>query len=499
MISAERSSEAKRSCPECLGLWNPRNAAPRYPHSTLKTTVTELEDSRARVEVEVPADEVSVQVQRAARALAREMRMPGFRKGKAPPSLAIQRLGYETVFQEAIQEALPEWYQKAVYASGIVPIGTPEVDIEKAPTQEGDTVEFKFEVGVRPTAELGDYQGLTVEKAGTDVPDEVIDREIERMLEGMASLDVVERAAEEGDHVLVDFVGFLDGVEFEGGAANDHTIEIGSGQLIDDFEEQIIGAKAGDEVAVNVNFPEEYGAAELAGQNADFAVTIKEVRVKQTPEADDDFASEASEFDTLEELKADIAEKLGESAEQRIEQDFRTAAVDVAVKNAKVGIPEDILRARGEERWERVERQMASQGMNPDTYLQMQGKTREEIIGESLDDADQEIRREAVLVAIADAEGIEVSDEEMAEELEHAASHERTTGAKLLERLKRDGRHEMVAADIKVRKAIDVIAESAKSVEMSAKDAAKKLWGIGDDEDDDSAEAESTEDKNSDS
>ncbi|HMX70542.1 MAG TPA: trigger factor [Solirubrobacterales bacterium] len=457
----------------------------------MKTTVTELEDSRARIEVEVPADEVSVQVQRAARALAREMRMPGFRKGKAPPSLAIQRLGYDTVFQEAIQEGLPEWYQKSVYASGVVPIGSPDVEITKAPTQEGETVEFKYEVGVRPNAELGEYKGLEVEKAGTEVPDEVIDREIDRMREGMASLDVVDRAAEEGDHVLVDFVGSLDGVEFEGGSANDHTIEIGSGQLIDDFEEQIIGAKAGDEVAVNVNFPEEYGAAELAGQNADFKVTVKEVRVKQMPEADDDFASEASEFDTIEELRADIAEKLGESAGQRIEQDFRVAAVDAAVKNAKVGIPEDILRARGEERWERVERQMAQQGMNPDTYLQMQGKTRDEIIDESLDDADMEIRREAVLVAVADAEGIEVTDEEMAEELEHAASHERTTGAKLLERLKRDGRHEMVIADIKVRKAMDVIADSATATEMSSEETVKKLWGLGDDEEDSETEPSS--------
>ena len=458
----------------------------------MKTTVTELEDSRARVEVEVPADEVSVQVQRAARALAREMRMPGFRKGKAPPSLAIQRLGYETVFQEALQESLPEWYQKAVYSSGIVPIGSPEVEVSKAPTTDGEPVEFKFEVGVRPSAELGEYKGLEVEKAGSEVPAEVIDREIDRMLEANASLDVVDRAAEADDHVLVDFVGSLDGVEFEGGSANDHTIEIGSGQLIDDFEEQIIGAKPGDEIAVNVNFPEDYGAAELAGQNADFAVTIKEIRVKQMPDADDDFAAEASEFDTIDELRADIAEKLGESAEQRIEQEFRVAAVDAAVANAKVGIPEEILRGRGEERWDRVERQMAQQGMNPDTYLQMQGKTRDEIIDESLDDADQEIRREAVLVAVADAEGIEVSDEEMAEELEHAASHERTTGAKLLERLKRDGRHEMVVADIKVRKAMDVIADSAKSIEMSAEEAGKKLWGLGEDEEEaESADAES--------
>ncbi|MDQ2621409.1 MAG: trigger factor [Actinomycetota bacterium] len=461
----------------------------------MKTTVTELDDSRARVEVEVPADEVSVQVQRAARAMAREMRMPGFRKGKAPPSLAIQRLGYESVFEEALREALPQWYEKSVYASGVVPIGDPDVEVTRAPTADGETVEFKFEVGVRPTAELGEYLGLEVEKAGTDVPDEVIERELERLREGMSSLDVVERAAADGDHVLVDFVGRLDDVEFEGGAATDHTIIIGSGQLIDDFEEQLIGASAGDEVKVEVTFPEEYGAAELAGQDAVFDVTVKEVREQKLPEIDDDFAAEASEFDTVEELRKDIAEKVGESAEQRIDQEFRTAAIDAAVANAKVGIPENIVKARGQERWDRVERQMASQGMDPETYLQMQGKTRDEIIDESLEDAEREIRREAVLVAIAEAEGFEISDEELESELEHMASHERTTAAKLLERLKRDGRHEMVAADIRVRKAIDAVADAAKATEMPAKDIASKIWGIEPDDEDEAAgdEPETTE------
>ena len=401
----------------------------------MKTTVTELDDSRARVEVEVPADEVSVQVQRAARAMAREMRMPGFRKGKAPPSLAIQRLGYGSVFEEALREALPQWYERSVYSSGVVPIGDPEVEVTKAPSEEGETVEFKFEVGVRPKAELGEYRGLEVEKAGTEVPDEVIDREIERLREGMSSLELVERAAADGDHVLVDFVGRLGDIEFEGGSATDHTIIIGSGQLIDDFEEQLIGASAGDEVKVEVTFPEDYGAAELAGQDAVFDVTVKEVREKKLPELDDEFAAEASEFDTIEELRADIAEKLGESAEQRIDQEFRAAAIDAAVANATVEVPEAIVRARGQERWDRVERQMASQGMNPDTYLQMQGKTRDEIIDESLEDAEREIKREAVLVAVADAENVEVTDDELEHELEHMASHERTTAAKLLERL----------------------------------------------------------------
>lgn len=442
----------------------------------MKTTVTELEDSRVRVEAEVPAEDVDTQTQRAARGLAREMRLPGFRKGKAPPSLVIQRVGFPSVFEEALRAGLPEWYQAAVFDSGVVPIGDPEVEVTEAPSGEGEPLEFKFEVGVRPVAQLGEYKELEVEKPGGEVPGEIVERELDRLREGMSSLDTVEKEAAEGDHVLVDFVGSLDGVEFEGGTASDHMIEIGSGQLIDDFEEQIIGSKAGDEVEVTVTFPEDYGAAELAGQEAAFAVTVKEVREKKLPELDDDFASEASEFDTVEELKADIAGKLAESAEARIEQDFRVAAVDVAVENAMVNLPDDIVKARGAERWDRVERQMQSQGMDPNTYLQMQGKTRDEIIEESLPDAEQEIKRESVLVAVADAEEIEVTDAEMEEELEHMASHERTTAAKLLERLKRDGRDEMVAADIRVRKAIDVIAEAAKPVEMSAEDAKEKLW-----------------------
>jgi len=442
----------------------------------LKTNVEELENSRVRVEAEVSAKDVAVQTQRAARGLAREMRLPGFRKGKAPPSLVIQRLGFESVFEQALRDALPEWYQAAVYDSGVVPIGDPEVEVTSAPTAEGEPVEFKFEVGVRPSAELGDYLGLEVEKPDTDAPDDIIERELERLAEGMASLDTVEREARDGDHVLVDFVGSLDGVEFEGGAATDHMIEVGSGQLIDDFEEQIIGAKAGEEVEVKVTFPEEYGAQELAGQDAVFAVTVKEVREKKQPELDDDFASEASEFDTVEELKEDIGKKMSEAAETRAEQDFRIAAVDAAVENATVDLPDQIKLARGQERWDRVERQMAQQGMNPDTYLQMQGKTRDEIIEESLPDAEQEIKRESVLVAVADAEGVEVTDAEIEVELEPMAAQERTSAAKLLERLKRDGRHEMVAADIRVRKAIDAIAESAKAVPMSAEDAKEKLW-----------------------
>jgi trigger factor len=457
-----------------------------------KTDVTELEGSRARVEVVVPADEVDRAVQRAARKMAREMRMPGFRKGKAPPSLVIQRLGFPSVFEEAIRDALPEWYQRAVFESAVVPIGDPEIEVKETPDSEGQPLEFSFETGVRPSAELGEYLGLEVEKPATDVPSDLVDREVDRLREGMARLETVDRASEEGDHLLADFIGRIDGEEFEGGSASDQVIEIGAGRLIDDFEDQLKGVSAGGSVEVEVTFPDEYGAPDLAGKDAVFSVQVKEVREKILPEATDEFAAEASEFETIGELRADIESRIAEAFSERAEQDFRVAAIDAAVAGATVEVPDEILRARGQERWERVERQIAGQGMNPDSYLQMQGKTREEVIEESLPDAEQEIKREAVLVAVADAEAIEVSDEEMEAELEHMAGHERTTPAKLLERLKRDGRDTMIAADIRVRKAIDLIVESARPVPVAesgpaegdesgeAGEAEGKLWTPGD-------------------
>ena len=442
----------------------------------MQTTVTELPNSRARVEVEVPAKDVDRGVNRAARAMAREMRMPGFRKGKAPPSLVIQRLGYGAVLEEAIRDSLPEWYERALLASGVSPVGDPGIELVSAPEAEGDPITFKFEVGVRPKAKLGDYKGLEVGRADTEVPDDIVEREVERIRESFARLEPVDRAGAEGDALLVDFEGSIDGEPFEGGKASDYLLQLGGGQLIEGFEEQLAGVKGGEEREVKVTFPGDYGAEHLAGKVATFAVSVKEVREKILPAIDDDFASEASEFDTIEELRADIREKLAEAVGQRIEQDFRVAAIDAAVEKATVELPGELATARAAERWERVERQLASRGMDPNAYLQMQGKTRDEVIEESRPDAEQELKREAVLTAIAEAEGIEVSDEEMVEALEHTAEHERTTPEKLLERLRENGRDALVREDIRVRKAIDLVAESAKPIAIEQAEAREKLW-----------------------
>ena len=442
----------------------------------METTLTELPDSRVRVEVEVPAKDVDRATARAARAMAQEMRLPGFREGKAPPSLVIQRVGFGPVLEDAIREALPDWYERALFDASVTPIGDPSIEMVSTPDAEGEPLAFKFEVGVRPAAKLGEYKGLEVGKDEKEAPDEVVDTEIERIREGFARLEPVEREAAEGDSLLIDFEGLIDGVAFEGGKAEDYLLGLGSGQLIEGFEEQLVGAKPGEERNVEVTFPDDYQAEHLAGEDAVFAIKVKEVREKNLPELDDDFAADASEFDTLEELRADIREKVGAALNSRAEEDFRIAAIDAAVDAATVEAPADLVEARATERWERMERQLAQRGMDPNAFLQMQGKTREELIEESKPDAERELKREAVVTAIAEAEEIEVAEEELLEALAHSAEHERTTPEKLLERLRQNGREAMIREDIRARKAIELVAEAAKPIPLEQAEAREEIW-----------------------
>jgi trigger factor len=442
----------------------------------MKTTVSELPDSRVSVEVEVPAADVDRGMQRAAESLAQEMRLPGFRKGKAPPSLVIQRLGFASVFEQALRDSLPEWYEDAVLDAGIDVVGNPDVEVVSAPEDTDDALVFKFSIWVRPKAELGDYRGLEVGRAEPEVPEDIVDREIERIQTSMARLEPVERAAAKGDVLVVDFEGFVDGKAFEGGKADDYLLELGGGQLIDDFEEQLAGASAGDTREVKVTFPSDYQAEKLAGQDAVFNVEVKEVREKVLPDLDDDLASEASEFDTLEELRGDIRERLSEAVGKRIEEDFRLAAIDAAAEVATVELPDELVLARAEERWGRVERRLAAQGMDANVYLQMQGKSRDSVIEESKPDALGELKREAVLAAIVEAEEIDVHDEELIEALAHAAEHEGTTPEKLLERLQESGNDASLVDDIRFRKALDIVAEAAKPIPIEQAEAREKLW-----------------------
>jgi trigger factor len=432
------------------------------------TTVTELPESRVRVEAEVPAEEVERRVAQAARALARSLRVPGFRTGKAPAPVVIQRVGRDAVLDEAVRDSIGTWYAAAVDAARIVPIGEPDLDLGDLP-REGEPLRFSIEIGVRPKATLGEYKGLEVAKRDAAVSDEEVDEEIDRLRERSAKLDTVERPAATGDFVVMDFKGSLDGEPFGGGEGRDQMIELGSGRLVPGFEEQLAGASAGEERTVTVDFPDDYPAEELAGREAEFAVTVKEVKAKELPEVDDDLAAEAG-FDTLDELKADIRERLGEVQGQRAEAEFREAALDAAVGGATVEIPDTLLEARSRELWDQMLHSLAHQGISRDAYLQISGRTEEEIVEQGKADAETALRREAVLAAIVEAEGIKPSDEEVMEAVERAAPSEGTSAKKLYERLKNAGRLESLEDDLAQRKALDLVAESATPVSAADPD-----------------------------
>jgi trigger factor len=445
--------------------------------SPVKTSVTELPESRVRVDAEVPAEEVERRIQQAARQLGREMRIPGFRKGKVPPPVVIRRLGREAVLDEALRSSLGNWYIDAIDRAGIVPVGEPELDVGDLPA-EGQPLAFSIEIGVRPRAKLGEYKGLEVGRREPHVEDAAVDEELERLRDRFATLDTVERPAANGDHVVIDYLGTIDGEPFGGGEGRDQLLELGSGRLIPGFEEQLVGASAGEERSVEVTFPEDY-PGDLGGQDASFSVTLSEVKAKRLPELDDEFASESAGFDTLAELREDIVSRLKEADEARIDREFEQAVLDAAVAESHVELPEKLVHARAHELLEETLSSLARQGISKDTYLRITGKDEEAIAHEAEPEAGTALRREAVLAAIVDAEQIEPSEEAMREALEPVAQRSSTKVEKLLERLRSDGRLDRVRQDVATRQALDLLVREAKPISVEQAMAREKLWTPG--------------------
>ena len=449
--------------------------------AALSTTREDLPNSRVRVKVEVEAGEVERELEGAAREIAGDMKVPGFRKGKVPPPVVIQRMGRGAVLDEAVRRALPGWYGQAIQQQRIAAVGDPRVDLADLP-EKGAPLSFSFEVGVRPAARLGDYRGLEVGRREPEVPDEAIGAEVERLREGQAALDTVERAAEQGDFVVIDFVGTIDGEEFEGGQARGHLLELGSNQLIEGFEEQLVGASGGEEREVRVSFPADYRAEHLAGREAVFATAVREVKEKRLPEVDDDLALEVGGFDTLDELREDIRSRLREREEHAIDHEFREAVVDAAVERAEIDVPHELVHSKAHEMWERTARRLESQGIDPARYLEMVGKDQEALVHESEPEAEQALRRESLLAAVVDAEAIEVSDEEILQSLREAATapgskppSERKL-ARSLAQAKADGRADALREDIAMRKAVDLLVESGHPIPLGQAQARERLW-----------------------
>jgi trigger factor len=444
----------------------------------METTVKELPDSRVRVDVDVDPQDVEGSIARTAQQLGKDMKLPGFRKGKVPPEMVVQRLGRETVLTQALESSLGDWYERAMLESGVNPVGDPKLDLSDLP-EEGKPLRFSIEVAVRPSAELGDYKGLEVGRPEPEVPEEAVETEINRLREGFARLNPVERAAKQGDVVLIDYEGKINGEPFEGGSARDYLLELGEGRVLPELEEGLVGAEPGEERQVSVPFPDDYPAEEVAGKTAVFDVKVKEVREKELPDLGDDFASEASEFETLDELRADITEKIREILDRQIAERFQQDALDAVVAKAQVDLPEPVIDARAQEMWRRVERQLRQQGMDPESYLQIQGKTREEMIEQARPDAEQALKREAVLEAVADAEGIEITEEDELEALQIPPGHEdhgHPEPEDALKEIRASGREEILKDDLRMRRALELIAEQAKPIPMEQAQAREEIW-----------------------
>ncbi len=294
--------------------------------------------------------------------------------------------------------------------------------------------------------------------------EERVAHELEHLREHLARLETAERAAREGDFVVIDYKGSIDGEPFEGGEGHDQLVELGGGRLIPGFEEQLVGASAGEERTIDVTFPDDYGAEHLAGKPAQFAISVKEVRERALPELSDDLASEVSEFDTLEELREDVRRRIAEQEERAVEAEFREAVLDAAVENASVDVPEALVEARAVELWDQMLHSLHHRGLSKDAYLRIAGRSETEILDEAKPDAERALRREAVLAAVVAAEGIEPTDEELADALAPTAAREGQQPAKLLERVRKAGTIDVLREDVATRKAMDLLTERAKPV-----------------------------------
>jgi trigger factor len=442
--------------------------------AALKTTVTELPESRVRVQVQVPSSEIEARLESKARQLGREMRIPGFRRGKVPAPLVIQRVGREVVLEEAVRDTLGNWYSDAIETAGIVPVGDPQLDLADMPPQ-GGALEFSIEIGVLPMASLGEYKGLEVGRREVTVEEDAIRKEVDGLRERLARLETVERPAASGDFVVVDYLGSVGGEPFKGGEGRDQLVELGSGNLIPGFEEGLEGATAGEARTIELSFPVDYPSQELAGVDASFEVTVKEVKHKRLPDVDEDFAVDMG-FDSVEELTEDIRARLGDAEAKRVDAEFREAALDAAVATAHVDTPETLVTAKSREMWDRMLHTLSHRGISRDAYLKITGREEEEMIAELASEAAQSLRREAVIAAVVLAEEIVPSDEDLLEVLGPSAEREGIEPQKMLEELDKSGRLDDVREDLAARQAVELIASEAKPIPIEQAEAREKLW-----------------------
>ncbi|WHY76376.1 trigger factor [Neobacillus sp. WH10] len=418
-----------------------------------------LEGNRGVLTVEVSAEEVSKGLDAAFQKVVKKVNVPGFRKGKMPRGMFEKRFGVESLYQDALDILLPEAYGNAIDETGIEPIDRPDIDIEQM--EKGKELIFKATVQVKPEVKLGEYKGLEVEELDINVTDEDVQAELTTLQNRQAELVVKEEGtAENGDTVVIDFEGFVDGEAFEGGKAENHSLELGTGSFIPGFEEQLVGVATGESKDVEVTFPEEYHAAELAGKPAVFKVTVHEIKGKELPELDDEFAKDVDEeVETLDALKEKIKTRLEDSKKHEAEHHLRDTVVEKAAANAEVEIPEVMVETEVNRMLQEFEQRLQMQGMNLELYFQFSGQDENALRGQMKEEAQNRVKINLTLEAIAKAENLEVTDEDVNAELEKMAGMYNMTVDAITQAL---GGVEGIKADLKLQKAVNFLVENKK-------------------------------------
>lgn len=426
----------------------------------MSVQVENLEKNMAKLTVEVPAEELDKAIQAAYMKQKSKISVSGFRKGKVPRAMIEKMYGVEIFYDDAVNDILSKEYPKAAQESGLEIVSRPSIDVVQI--EKGKDLIFTAEVAVKPEVTLGDYLGVPVKKADISVTEEEVSAEIEKERESNARMVTVEgRAVEEGDTVVIDYEGFADGVAFEGGKGENHPLVIGSHAFIDTFEEQLIGKNAGDAVTVNVTFPEEYHAPELAGKPAMFQVRINEVKAKELPELDDEFAQDVSEFDTLAEYRESVHKKLIERKENEARRLKENEVIEKIIEGSQMEIPDAMVQTQAETMVDEFSSRIAQQGLSMEQYMQFTGMTQDKLMEQMKPDALKRIQSGLVLEAIAKAENIEVAQEDVDAEITTMAEMYGMEADKLQE-IMGDSEKDSIKKDLAIQKAVELIVEKAQ-------------------------------------
>ncbi len=428
--------------------------------------VTKLEDNKVRLDVEVSPEAVKEGVEAKVRELGKNVRVPGFRPGKAPRRIVENHLGRDYVQMEALQERLPTWYSEAVVETDLRPIDQPEIHFDDPPDEEGG---FKFSatVEVRPTATLGEYRGVEAPKREVETSEEDLESQLEEMRGQFATLAAVEdRPVQEGDFVILDYKGeSMTGGQIEGAEAEDHMLEVGKGDIHEEFDQNVVGANAGEHKQFGISFPMDDDES-LAGQSVLFRVHVKEIKERDLPPLDDDFAKEASEFETLEELRGAVREHLAESSRQQVEGEFRGRVLDAVAERTEVVVPQPMIAEKAHEMVQSFERSIRQQGIEPEQYYEIAGSSHHEVEERVKPDAEDTVKKELVLDAVVAAEGIEAGEDEVMHEVGHLAEESGQEPKQIVELMRRNGTYSMIEEEIARRKALDFLVENAVATEM---------------------------------